>query len=101
MVRRANIRAFKLPVIVLIDDQEAIEEERRDEAKGPVTLEEIKEYLSNSLMIDWDIEECGNEVGILSLNAHFEEITELPPEEREKVFKAMVDEATEGEDEEE
>lgn len=84
----SSIRAFVVPVVVLIDDQEAIDDERRDEAKGPVTLEELKNYLSDAMIVDWNVEEYGNEVGLESLNVHFEEIRELSPEETAKVLPA-------------
>jgi len=75
-----------IPVFVLIDEDEAVADEQREEDAGPVTLEEAKEYLNEALYPSWDTEDYGNPIGVESVNQHVSEMIELPPEEVKRLF---------------
>jgi hypothetical protein len=76
-----TMRAFKVPMLVTIDDVAAVSEEYREADKGPVTLEELRDYLRGALRIDVDIENHINEVGWTSAEVMFGGLQELTDEE--------------------
>lgn len=76
------LRAFKTTILVAIDDEEAIQEEYREDTQGPVTLEELKDYLNGALRIDVDTENFGNQVGWQSAEVVVTELEELSDDER-------------------
>jgi hypothetical protein len=79
-------RAFMFPVYVLIDEDEAVAEEHREVDAGPVTFEEVKEYLRDAIRIHWDDETYGNPIGVLSVNVHTSETVELSDDEKIRLF---------------
>ena len=72
------LRAFKATFLVAIDESEARDNEQRDEAEGPVTVEELKDYLRDALVLSWDDEANGNPCGVQSMEVQIEELAELP-----------------------
>lgn len=50
------------------------------------TLEEVKAYLQDALKVDFDMEGCGNPVGITSVEVDIEGLKEIPPEEVARVY---------------
>lgn len=80
------LRAFKTTILVAIDDEEAIQEEYREDTKGPVTLDELKNYLNGALRIDVDTENFGNEVGWQSAEVVVTELQELSDDERKTLY---------------
>jgi hypothetical protein len=79
--KTSDMRAFKLLMLVTIDDVAAVSEEYREADKGPVTLEELRDYLRGALRIDVDIENHINEVGWTSAEVVFDGLQELTDEE--------------------
>lgn len=79
------LRAFKTTFLVAIDD-ESIEIDDRAEELGPVSLEELKEYLNSALRVDWDNESEGDPCGVQSMEVLIEGLTELSPDEVAKLY---------------
>lgn len=67
------MRIFKATFRCAIDDAELIEEGDRE---TPVTLEELKKYLNDALIVDFN-EEHGNPVGLQSVEVDYEELEEI------------------------
>ena len=80
------LRAFKTTFLVAIDESEAKDSEQRDEAEGPVTVEELKDYLRDALVLSWDDESNGNPCGVQSMEVQIEELAELPPAEVHQLY---------------
>jgi hypothetical protein len=59
--------------------------EERPEGDEP-TLEEVKAYLQEALRVDFDMEDCGNAVGISSVEVDIEGLKEISPEEVARVY---------------
>ena len=76
------LRAFKTTVLVAIDEAEATSEGQREESAGEVTLDELKQYLRKALLLDMNLESCGNPVGFGSAEVLIDELTELSEAER-------------------
>ena len=81
-----TLRAFKATFLVAIDESEAKDNEQRDEAAGPVTVEELKDYLRDALVLSWDDEDNGNPCGVQSMEVQIEELAELPPAEVQQLY---------------
>ena len=67
--------------VVCVDESEAVKNEQRTPEQGPVTLEELKNYLHKAAIIDWNAEDHNNEVGLQSMELHIEQLTEGGNEE--------------------
>ena len=80
------LRAFKATFLVAIDESEARDNEQRDEAEGPVTVEELKDYLRDALVLSWDDEANGNPCGVQSMEVQIEELAELPSAEVHQLY---------------
>ena len=80
------LRAFKATFLVAIDENEAKDNEQRDEAEGLVTVEELKNYLRDALVLSWDDEANGNPCGVQSMEVQIEELAELPPAEVHQLY---------------
>lgn len=76
------LRAFRTTFICAIDRDEIDD----DEVAEP-TLDEVKSYLEDALVVDFDTENNGNPVGLQSVEVHIEQLTELPPDEVKKLYK--------------
>lgn len=72
------MQIFKATFRCAIDEAELLEEGDRE---TPVTLEELKEYLSQSLIVSFNDEEYGNPVGLQSVEVDVEELEEIKFEE--------------------
>lgn len=81
------LRAFRATYLVAIDDEEAIQEEQRDEDAGPVTLEELKNYLKKSVYPVLDTENNGNECGVQSVEMIHEQLEELSADEIKGMYQ--------------
>jgi hypothetical protein len=75
------VRAFKAIFLCAIEDDDL--EEDRD---TPVTLAEVKDYLGDALRLTWNDEECGNPVGLSSVEVVIEGLTELSEDERKRLY---------------
>lgn len=80
------MRAFRTTFLCAIDENEAVDNDQR-ETGVPVTLEEVKRYLSDALRLSFDDEQCGNPIGLQSLEVHIEQLEELPQNEVEKLYE--------------
>jgi hypothetical protein len=80
-------RAFMIPLYVLIDEDDARENEQRDENAPSVTFKEAVDFLNIALASpDLMDEEHGNPIGVQSLNRHTSEMTELSQDELREMF---------------
>jgi hypothetical protein len=50
------LRAFKATFPAAIDSEDTVGNEERPPEAGLVTMEDVKEYLRNSLIVDWQHE---------------------------------------------
>lgn len=83
------MRAFKATFRCAIgDDFRGDEDEDEDggERERPATLEEIKVYLKDALMVSFDDEEYGNPFGLASVEVIIEDLEEISDEEKEKLY---------------
>ena len=80
------LRPFKATFLVAIDENEAKDNEQRDEAEGLVTVEELKNYLRDALVLSWDDEANGNPCGVQSMEVQVEELAELLPAEVQQLY---------------
>lgn len=80
-----GLRAFKTTFLVAIDEDEALANEQRD-SENPVTIEELRTYLSDALRLSFNDEDFGNEVGVQSLQVLIENLEELPAAEVKRLY---------------
>lgn len=79
-----NIRVLVVPVYILFDPSEVEDED----GKTPVvTKEDAIAYLEKAMTIDYNNEEHGDPIGVLSLNVHINDAVELSPDLAAKVIK--------------
>jgi hypothetical protein len=67
------MKVFKTTFLVYDDPEEAIENGERNKDK-PLTTEEVREYLNNALLIDWDREGQGDPIGIQGMEVVVEDL---------------------------
>ena len=79
------LRAFQTTFLIAIDSEEAHQEELRS-APGPVTIEELKQFLAKALVIDVNTAEHGNEIGFRSVEVHIEKLAELSPSQVRELY---------------
>lgn len=70
-------RVFKSAVYVTIDKDEAPENEDGSQ-RGPVTLEELKDYVGRAVFPTLNDEEHGNPVGLIAVELDWENLVEVP-----------------------
>lgn len=78
------LRAFTATFRCAIDV--ADEEDDDGEPMAEPTLEEIKAYLNDALVLDYDSEEYGNPVGMQSIEVNIDTLKELPKAEVKKLY---------------
>lgn len=77
------LRLFKSVVWVVINEEEAVGNEEREE-DNPVSYEELKDYLDRAVVIDLDFEECGNTCGVMSISLEWDKLQECGSEETKR-----------------
>jgi len=75
-----TLRAFRTTFLV------AIEETELEDRDTPVTLDELKKYLNDALIVSFNDEEHGNPVGLSSMEVFIEQLTEISPQERKALY---------------
>ena len=94
------LRAFKATFLVAIDVDEIDPEDLEDDFDPdtdtddpdhvPVppepTIEDVRSYLQDALILDYDQDEYGNPVGVLSVEVDIDSLEELDPSEVEALY---------------
>lgn len=80
------IRVFKTTFLFCIDTDGAHDDEGNEIEDCAPTLEEVKEYLDDALLLDVDTDGCGNPVGFQSAEVAIGDLTELSPDEVKKLY---------------
>ena len=76
-----TLRAFRATFLVAIDENEL------DTApETPITLEQVKEYLTDALILSFNEEDYGNPCGVQSMEVGIDSLTELPADEVAKLY---------------
>lgn len=61
-------KVYAATVLIFVDEQEAIQEGQRDADAGPLTIEELSEYLMDAVHLDLDVENNSNPCGVGSID---------------------------------
>jgi hypothetical protein len=81
------LRAFRTTFLIAIDEADAVANWQREEDAKPVTLDELKEYLNDALIVDVNTDEYGDPLGFQSAEIYIEKLKELTSAEVKKLYK--------------
>ncbi len=76
-----TLRAFKGTFFVTIDPADSNEDE-----PPTVTIEALRDHLSDLVCLDLDFEEVGNPLGVSSVALYYDTMQEMSPEEVKKYY---------------
>lgn len=75
---------------VVVDPNEAVENEQREPEDGDVSLDEVKEHLKKAVYLGLNDEEHGNPIGMESMEIDYESLQGLTREEKQDLYGEVV-----------
>lgn len=74
-------QAYKLTLLVLVDGDQAVANENRDQGEGPPSQQEVMDFLLDALELDVNLEENNDYVGFLSAEVIYDDMRPLTGDE--------------------